>query len=58
MHGRFVASGPARYRSRYIGAVVVDAVLIAAYFAGRTVYVVDFSLSVGRGNEPLVKSVR
>jgi glycosyltransferase involved in cell wall biosynthesis len=58
VHSRFVASGPACYRSRYIGAVVVDAVLIAAYFAGRTVGVVDFSLSVRRGNEPIVKSVR
>jgi hypothetical protein len=58
VHGRFVAAGPARYRSRYIGAVVVNAVLIAAYFAGRTVGVVDFCLHVGQRNETLVAFVR
>jgi glycosyltransferase involved in cell wall biosynthesis len=57
VHGRFVAAGPARYRSRYIGAVVVNAVLIAAYFAGRTVGVVDFCLHVGQRNETLVAFV-
>lgn len=41
IHGKFVAAGPARYRSRYLAAVVVNALMIAAYFTGRTVGVVD-----------------
>ncbi len=57
MHSRFVASGPARYRNRYTGAVAVNALLIAAYFAGRTVGVVDLSLSVARRNTQVVTPV-
>lgn len=57
VHARFVASGPGNYRSRYIGAVAINAVLIAAYFAGRAVGVVDPFLSVGRRNERLAESV-
>jgi len=57
VHGRFVASGPARYRCRYIGAVVVNAMLIAAYFAGRTVGVGEFCSSLGRRDAP-ASSVR
>ena len=44
LHGRFATSGPAGYRKRYIGAVVVNAGLIAAYFAGRVVGVVHYCL--------------
>ncbi len=45
LHGRFAASGPPGYRKRYVGAVVVNAGLIAAYFAGRAVGVVHFCLN-------------
>jgi len=41
IHGKFVAAGSARYRTRYLVAVVVNALMIAAYFTGRTVGVVD-----------------
>jgi glycosyltransferase involved in cell wall biosynthesis len=52
VHAKFVASGPACYRRRYIGAVAVNTVLIAAYFAGRTVGIVDFSsYIVGKGHK-------
>lgn len=56
VHGRFVASGSANYRGRYFGAVVVDVLLIAAYFAGRTVGVVDILSYPGRRGEMPVTS--
>ncbi len=43
VHGRFLATGSAGYRTRYFGAVAVNTVLIAAYFAGRAVGVADLS---------------
>ena len=52
VHSRFIASGPACYRSRYVGAIAVNTALVAAYFAGRTVGLVDFFFSVRRGMSP------
>jgi glycosyltransferase involved in cell wall biosynthesis len=55
VRSRFRASGSARYRGRYIGAVAVDAVLIAAYFAGRTAGIADFAVSQLGKNELAAK---
>ncbi len=58
LHGRFVASGPARYRARYAAAVFVNALLIAAYFVGRTIGVVAFPLFSKRNSKPLLRRVK
>ena len=58
LHGRFVASGPARYRARYVGAVLVNALLIGAYSVGRTVGVVEFPLFSKRNSKPVLRRVK
>jgi glycosyltransferase involved in cell wall biosynthesis len=58
LHGRFVASGPARYRARYVGAVFVNTLLIGAYFVGRALGIVEFPLSSRQKSKPVLKSVR
>jgi hypothetical protein len=58
LHGRFVASGPARYRARYVGAVFVNTLLIGAYFVGRALGIVEFPLSSKRNGKAVLKSVR
>lgn len=46
--GRFARRGAPGYRARYEAAVLVDAVFVAAYFAGRLLGVGDWALSVLR----------
>ena len=57
VHSRFVAFGPGSYRTRYLAAVAVNVVLIAAYFAGRAAGTVDLSLSAIRSNKTAVRAV-
>jgi glycosyltransferase involved in cell wall biosynthesis len=58
LHGRFVASGSARYRARYLGAVLVNSLMIAAYFVGRTLGIFELRLSSKKTGKPVLKSVK
>ena len=58
LHGRFVASGSAGYRARYFGAVLVNTLLIAAYFVGRTLGIFELPLSSKQTCKPMLKSVK
>jgi len=58
LHGRFVSSGSASYRARYLGAVLVNTLLITAYFVGRTLGMVELPLSCKRNSKPVLKSAR
>jgi glycosyltransferase involved in cell wall biosynthesis len=56
VRGRFVASGTVGYRARYFSAVVLNTILIAAYFAGRAVGIVDVSSYSRRRDDALDSS--
>jgi glycosyltransferase involved in cell wall biosynthesis len=57
VHGRFEASGPLLYRGRYVVAVITNSLLIAAYFAGRAVGLVDLCHSGARKGGSVLRSI-
>jgi hypothetical protein len=58
LRGRFVTGGSTRYRARYAGAVCVNSLMIAAYFVGRTVGLIEFPVSSKQTGKPVLRSVK